>query len=101
MKPSTQRGSRRRRLTQRRSRRTVHASRRSLTHGASFAAISFVASALLSTVSSVVTARLYGIEIIGQLALVIAPTAMLTLLSTVREQPGLVRRIAPLPPRHE
>lgn len=75
--------------------------RRSLTHGASFAAVSFVVSVLLSMASSVVTARLYGIQIIGQLALAMAPMAMLALLSTVREQPALVRRIAPLPPRDE
>jgi O-antigen/teichoic acid export membrane protein len=101
MEPSIQRRGWRSRLIRRRSRRTLHAERRPLTHGASFAAMGFVASAGLSIVSSVVTARLYGIEIIGQLALAMAPMAMLRLLSTVREQPGLVRRIAPLPPRDE
>lgn len=101
MDPSRQRGSRPRRFLRGRSRRSAPAARRSLTHGASFAAISFVVSALLSTVGSVVTARLYGVDIIGQVALAMAPAGMLALLSTVREQPGLVRRIAPLPPRDE
>jgi O-antigen/teichoic acid export membrane protein len=70
-------------------------------HGAGFAAISFMVSALLGIAGSIITSRLYGVEIIGQLALAMAPSAMLSLLSTVREQPGLVRRIAPLPPRDE
>lgn len=75
--------------------------RRSLKHGMSFAAISFIASALIQLVSSIVTARLYGVEIIGQVALAMAPAAVLALLSTVREQPALVARIAHYPPRHE
>ena len=70
-----------------------------MTHGVSFAGASFVTSAGIALVSSVVTARLYGAAIVGEVALAGAPVGVLALLSTVREQPGLVRLLAPLPPR--
>jgi O-antigen/teichoic acid export membrane protein len=88
-------------LLRRASSRDLPVGRRSLTHGASFAVVSFAVSALLALVSSILTARLYGIRIIGELALALAPSGILALLSTVREQPALVRRIAPLKPRQE
>jgi O-antigen/teichoic acid export membrane protein len=44
---------------------------------------------------------LYGAAILGEVALAGAPVGVLALLSTVREQPGLVRLLAPLPPRDE
>ena len=75
--------------------------RRSVTHGVSFAGVSFVTSVVIALVSSVVTARLYGAAILGEVALAAGPMGALALLSTVREQPALVRLIAPLPPRDE
>jgi O-antigen/teichoic acid export membrane protein len=75
--------------------------RRSVAHGVGFAGVSFVASTLLAVASGVVTARLYGATVLGEVALAAAPTAALTLLSTVREQPALVRLLAALPPRDE
>jgi O-antigen/teichoic acid export membrane protein len=72
-----------------------------VTHGVSFAGASFVTSLVIALVSSVVIARLYGAAILGQFALASAATAVLGLLSTVREQPALVRLLAPLPPRDE
>jgi O-antigen/teichoic acid export membrane protein len=75
--------------------------RRSVTHGVSFAGASFVSSVVVALISSVVTARLYGAAILGQVALASAPVGVLGLLSTVREQPALVRLLAPLPPREE
>ena len=44
-------------------------------------------------------ARLYGIEVIGQYALAAAPMGIVAFLSTVRERPGLIRALNPLPPR--
>jgi O-antigen/teichoic acid export membrane protein len=64
--------------------------RRSVAHGLSFAGAGFVTSVVVALVSSVVTARLYGAAILGEVAL-----------ATVREQPALVRLLAPLPPRDE
>ncbi len=57
-----------------------------MTHGVSFAGASFVTSAGIALVSSVVTARLYGAAIVGEVALAGAPVGVLALLSTVREQ---------------
>jgi len=50
--------------------------------------------------TSILSARLYGITVIGQAALALAPVAIVTLLSTVREQPAMVRELAKLQPRH-
>jgi len=64
-----------------------------------FSVLSFGALVLLGLVSSVVIARLYGIGIIGENALSLAPILALAYLSTVREQAGLVRELVTLPPR--
>ncbi len=66
-----------------------------LGHGAS----SFIANTLLALITSVVVARLYGVNVIGEFALAGAPAGVVWLLSTVREQPALMRRLAPLAPR--
>ena len=53
----------------------------------------------LALLSGIVTARLYGIRVIGEFALAYAPTGAVWYLSTVREQPALVKALAPLRPR--
>ncbi len=64
-----------------------------------FGSLSFVVSGTLALGSSIVTARLYGIDVIGEFALAYAPTGAVWFLSSVREQPALIRLLAPLPPR--
>ncbi len=61
--------------------------------------LSFLANALLALVTSVIVARLYGVSAIGEFALAGAPAGAVWLLSTVREQPALMRRLTPLAPR--
>jgi O-antigen/teichoic acid export membrane protein len=65
-----------------------------------FGALSFAATVGLGFVSTIVTARLYGIDVIGEYALVWAPVAAMWVLSTVREQQALIREITQLEPRH-
>jgi O-antigen/teichoic acid export membrane protein len=67
--------------------------------GLSHGAASFLANTLLALISSVVVARLYGVAVIGEYALAGAPAGAVWLLSTVREQPALMRRLAMLAPR--
>jgi O-antigen/teichoic acid export membrane protein len=66
-----------------------------LRHGA----LSFLVNALLALITSVFVARLYGVRVIGEYALAGAPAGVVWLLSTVREQPALMRRLTPLEPR--
>ncbi len=76
------------------------ASRRpSYGHGLGHGASSFLANTLLALLTSVVVARLYGVSTIGEYALAGAPAGAVWLLSTVREQPALMRRLTPLQPR--
>jgi O-antigen/teichoic acid export membrane protein len=65
-----------------------------------FGTLSFFAVAGVGVVSTIVTARLYGVHIIGEFALVTVPVAVLWALSSVKEQQALVKEITPLPPRH-
>lgn len=74
-------------------------SRPSLSERFGFAGLSFGAAILLSVVTSVVMARVYGITVVGQWALAAAPVGALWFLSTVREQPALIRAITPLSAR--
>jgi O-antigen/teichoic acid export membrane protein len=67
--------------------------------GVGFGASSFFANALLSLAASVAVARLYGIAVVGELALASAPAGTVWLLSTVREQPALLRKLTPLQAR--
>jgi O-antigen/teichoic acid export membrane protein len=78
----------------------VHPARASYRAGFFFGALSFLGTAVLGLVSTIVTSRLYGVEIIGQYALVMAPVGALGLLSSVKEQKALIREITGLPPRH-
>jgi len=73
--------------------------RASYTEGLGFGALSFASLALLSVVSSIVTARIYGIHVLGEFALVVAAANAVVVLSSTRELPGLIREIATLPPR--
>jgi O-antigen/teichoic acid export membrane protein len=68
--------------------------------GLAFSLASFGAIGIITLLTSVLSARLYGIKVIGQAALVLAPITLVTLLSTVREQPAMVRELAKLEPRH-
>jgi O-antigen/teichoic acid export membrane protein len=74
--------------------------RASYRSGFAFGTLSFFAVAGLGVFSTIVTARLYGVRIIGQYALVWAPVAALWVLSTAKEQQALIREITCLPPRH-
>ncbi|HEX4837616.1 MAG TPA: hypothetical protein VFV03_03715, partial [Solirubrobacteraceae bacterium] len=51
--------------------------------GFAFGILSFAAMAVLGVLSTIVTARLYGVRIIGRFALVSAPVDALWVLSTV------------------
>ena len=64
-----------------------------------FGGLSFVVSGILALGSSIFTARIYGVEVIGEFALAYAPTGAVWFLSSVREQPALIRLLAPLRPR--
>ena len=56
--------------------------------------------AAFGVVSTIATARIYGIRIIGQFALCSAPVAAMWVLSTAKEQAALIREITELPARH-
>jgi PST family polysaccharide transporter len=75
----------------------AHGSYRS---GFAFGILSFVAVAAFGVVSTIATARIYGVHMIGQFALVTAPVAALWVLSTAKEQAALIKEITSLPPRH-
>ncbi len=68
--------------------------------GMLYSLASFAAIGAVTLFTSVLSARLYGIRVVGEAALVLAPIAIVTLLSTVREQPAMVRELAKLRPRH-
>ncbi|MBA2361776.1 MAG: oligosaccharide flippase family protein [Actinobacteria bacterium] len=65
----------------------------------SFGGLSFVAAAVVALVSSIAVARIYGVAVMGQYALALAPLTMVVALSTVREQVALVRELSTLSPR--
>jgi O-antigen/teichoic acid export membrane protein len=50
--------------------------------------------------STIITARIYGVRIVGEFALTMAPVAALWVLSTAKEQAALIKEITSLPPRH-
>lgn len=72
----------------------------SYSEGLAFSLASFAVIGVTTLFTSVLSARLYGIHVVGQAALAMAPIAVVTLLSTVREQPSMVRELAKLEPRH-
>lgn len=73
--------------------------RPSFREGFGFGGLSFAVGGVLSVVSTIVVARLYGIEVIGEYALAYAPTGFVWFLSSAKERPALVRVLATLPPR--
>jgi len=64
-----------------------------------FGTLSFGATIGLGFASAIVTARLYGVSVIGDFALVGAPVSALWVLSTIKEQQALIKEITGLPPR--
>jgi O-antigen/teichoic acid export membrane protein len=64
-----------------------------------FGALSFSATVGIGFASTILTARLYGVTVIGEYALVWAPVAALWVLSTIKEQQALIREITGLAPR--
>jgi O-antigen/teichoic acid export membrane protein len=76
------------------------ATRGSYRTGFAFGILSFVVLAAIGVGSTIVTARLYGVRVIGEFALVLAPVSALWVLSTVKEQQALIKEISSLPPRH-
>jgi O-antigen/teichoic acid export membrane protein len=75
------------------------AKRASYRSGFVFGTLSFFAVTAVAVVSTIVTARLYGVRIIGQYALVWAPVAALWVLSSAKEQQALIKEITGLPAR--
>lgn len=73
--------------------------RRTFTEGFGFGGASFVASAAVGVISTVVTARIYGVEVVGQYALVYSPTGVLWTLSTAGERMAFIRRVSTVPAR--
>jgi O-antigen/teichoic acid export membrane protein len=73
--------------------------RGSFSRGAGLGVVSFGVIALISLLTQIVIARVYGIRVVGEFALAFAPTGAVWILSTVREQAALVRELAKLPPR--
>ncbi len=76
---------------------TARASYRS---GFFFGTLSFLVTAAVGFVSTIITSRLFGVEIIGEYALVWAPVAALWVLSTIKEQQALIREITGLANHH-
>jgi O-antigen/teichoic acid export membrane protein len=73
--------------------------RMSYREGAAVGVLSFGAMAVVSLASSVLVARLYGVEEVGRWALAMAPANAAAFLSSFRERPAVVRELAVLPPR--
>lgn len=73
--------------------------RASYREGLSISALGFGVMVVMGLVSAVATARIYGVTVIGQLALVLAPVNAVWYLSSVREQAALMRELATLPAR--
>lgn len=67
--------------------------------GVGFGVLTFGSNALIAVVSSIAIARLYGIDVLGEWALVFAPATIMGALSSVREQTAFVRELASLKPR--
>ena len=78
---------------------TPAAERARFREGFGFAVMSFITGALVGVGSSILVARLYGVDVVGQYALAIAPMGVVWFLSTVRERPALIRALTPLSPR--
>jgi O-antigen/teichoic acid export membrane protein len=73
--------------------------RASYRSGFAFGTLSFFVVAALGVLSTILTARVYGVGVIGQYALVWAPVAALWMLSSAKEQQALIKEITLLAPR--
>jgi O-antigen/teichoic acid export membrane protein len=73
--------------------------RHSYSEGLSRNVVSFGVLGFLGLISAIAIARLYGVTVLGEFALVSAPVNVLFAFSSAREQVGLVRELATLPPR--
>lgn len=72
--------------------------RESYRTGFFFGTLSFGAAVAIGFVSTIITARLYGVVIIGEFALITTPVAAMWVLSTIKEQQSLIREITKLEP---
>lgn len=75
------------------------AKRGSYRAGFFFGTLSFGATVGIGFVSTLITAWLYGVDVIGEYALVWVPVAALWVLSTIKEQQALIKEITGLSPR--
>lgn len=75
------------------------AKRGSYRTGFFFGTLSAGAAIAIGFVSTIITSRLFGVDIIGEYALVGAPVAAMWILSTIKEQQALIREITGLQPR--
>lgn len=75
------------------------AKRGSYRAGFLFGSLSFSFTVAIGFFSTILTARLYGVDVIGQYALVWAPVAAMWVLSTIKEQQALIKEITGLAPR--
>lgn len=73
--------------------------KRSFSHALAFGGLSFGSNVLLGIITSIAIARVYGITVIGEYALVIAPTTAMWFLSSLGERTALQRELGPLPIR--
>lgn len=71
-------------------------SRASYRQGLSFGMLSFGSMLFLGVFSSVVIARMYGVEVLGQYALVTAPVNIMASLTTLQLQAALIKELAVL-----
>jgi len=71
----------------------------SLHRGLGIAASSFVVNVVLTTIAAVAVSRLYGVDVIGQMALASAPYLFTLRFSTFAEQSALLRELAVRPRR--
>jgi O-antigen/teichoic acid export membrane protein len=67
--------------------------------GMSFAMVSFIVNGAVGVAGAILTSRLYGVDIIGQYALVVAPWIMLIQVSNAAERMAFIREVSGLPRR--
>nr|MDQ3936751.1 lipopolysaccharide biosynthesis protein [Actinomycetota bacterium] len=75
------------------------ARRASYSEGIAFAVLSFASIVVVGLLSSILVARAYGIDPVGEYAIALAPSLALGTLSQLREQAALVRKLALLEAR--
>ncbi|MCU1488008.1 MAG: hypothetical protein JWN67_4754 [Actinomycetia bacterium] len=74
--------------------------RPSVKEGFSFAATSFAVNVVVGMLSALLTARVYGVSVIGQYAIATAPWLTVIQFSSVAEQVPLTRKVSLLPAHH-